>query len=339
MSEALTRGWLPIDIEFDPVPALITEALVRWMEFGAEALEEPFFSQTVARLRLATPPPMELETSIEATLRIAGLLPAVQPAGFIFHVSHCGSTLLANALKTRRDVVVSSESIPLARLLRLYPQPPGRYLRERWAEKQRQLVDAMFRLLAHYRTGMAEKLVVKFPSFSLLTIEACRKHWPAVPCVILVREPVEVMASALAEKGWLALKDEPDAARALFGLGDVAESPQEMSPEEYCGRILGRHLEAALESIDENCRVVDYEDLNPACFREIGAFFGIDLPEEKRGLDRILAVYSKDPNQVRPFEQDTTRKRTLASPEAREAAQKWARSAYSELRTVMTAGK
>jgi hypothetical protein len=332
MSEVLTKGWLPIDIEFDPVPSVITEAPVRWMEFGSEALEEPFFSQTVARLRQAMRPPAELDMSIETTIRIASLLPAVQPAGFIFHVSHCGSTLLSNALKTVPNSVVASESIPLGRLARRYPEAPGKYLKARWEETRRRLLEAMFKLLAHYRTGAPEKLVVKFASFNLLAIQEVRKHWPATPCVILVREPVEVLASALGEKGWLAVKDDPEAARVLFGLGDVREPLETMSNEEYCARVLGRHLESAVESVDENCKVVDYENLSPGRIREIGMFFGVELPAEKRDLDRILAVYSKDPARIRPFEPDTFRKQRPASREAREAAQEWARPAYSALR-------
>jgi hypothetical protein len=38
--------------------------------------------------------------------RFSALFPRIQPTGFIFHISRCGSTLLANALKTANQVLV-----------------------------------------------------------------------------------------------------------------------------------------------------------------------------------------------------------------------------------------
>jgi hypothetical protein len=67
------------------------------MEIGSTPLAEPFFSHTIDRLRKEDPPPREMETDMETLLRVGARLPQVRPSGFIFHISHCGSTLIANA--------------------------------------------------------------------------------------------------------------------------------------------------------------------------------------------------------------------------------------------------
>jgi hypothetical protein len=335
MDEIQTKGWLPIDIDFDVEPAVVNDAQVRWMEIGATPLGEPFFGQTVDKLRAAIPPPMEIDTRLDAMIRISSRLTAVRPHGFIFHVSHCGSTLVANVLKSARDTVVAAEAPAFGRLARLYPEPPSRYLKDRWECSRRMLFESLFALFAHYRTGAAERLVIKFQSLNLLCMKWVRTLWPLVPCVVLVRDPVEVLASSLSEQGWLAWKSDPAAARVSFGIPDLPDSPQKISDAEFCARVLGQHLEAALDAVDARCKVIDYEDLNPKRVRDIAAFFGLELPEDNKqdnkGQSPFL-VYSKDPAKVAPFQDDRLRKQRLVSSEARAAAYRWAMPAYSELR-------
>ena len=51
MRTDFTKGWLPVDIQFDSDPALITDARVVWLEVGSQPLDDPFFGQTVQKLR------------------------------------------------------------------------------------------------------------------------------------------------------------------------------------------------------------------------------------------------------------------------------------------------
>ena len=327
-----TAGWLPIEIAFDPQPAVVTEAPVKWLEFGSTPLAEPFFSQTAANLRKLPQPAREIETDIETMLRISARLPAVRPAGFIFHVSHCGSTVLSNALKLAPHAVVASEPTALARLARRYADPPSAYLKARWNDTRRTLLDSVCRLLAHYRTGETQPLVIKFASLNLMGMKTVRSCWPDTPCVVLVRNPAEVMVTALREQGWMAWKADANLASEIFGWTDLPRPLTEMSGEEYCARALGRLLGSALDTVDENCKVIDYEDLNRKRIGDIASFFGLELPGENESLDRVLAYYAKDPESRRPFQDDCRRKRRLATPAVHEAAQQWAMPAYSELR-------
>jgi len=177
------QGWLPAEIHFDRQPAIVPGGRVRWVEVGARRLSEPFLEQTFDNLREATPSAKEVDTDLETLLRIGRRLPASRPAGLIFHVSHCGSTLIANVLKAAENTVVVSESSAVAGLLRPYAEPPGRYLADRWALTQRAALEALFATHACYRTGAPERLVIKCTSLNILSLSAVRVWWPDVPCI------------------------------------------------------------------------------------------------------------------------------------------------------------
>ncbi|HWB97017.1 MAG TPA: hypothetical protein VG672_09955 [Bryobacteraceae bacterium] len=332
MGECSTKGWLPIEIFFDEQPAVTPHALVRWMEFGAAPLAEPFFEQTVSNLRSATPPAREVDTDMDTVVRISSRLSPVSPAGFIFHVSHCGSTLLANVLKTAGGTTVVSESRPVTSLLRSYGEPPGHYLKDRWSRTQQTLLRSLMALYAHYRTGEPEQLVLKLTSVDLLSMQVVRACWPDVPCVVVVRDPAEVIVANLRGGWWLEVKSNPRLAREIFGWEASSCAPEEMSDEDYCGRILGQYLTSALAAVDETCKVIDYEDLNTRRIRDIAEFFQVQLPPDRQKVDGMFGRYSKDPSGQMQFRDDRALKRKLATPAVIRATQQWAMPAYSELR-------
>jgi hypothetical protein len=326
-----TTGWLPVDIGFDPQAVVVQEALVRWMEFGATPLADPFFDHTVDRLRTATPPAREIETDLDTMVRLTRLN-TIRPAGFIFHLSHCGSTLIANALKTCDRAVVVSESRAVTKLLRSRTQGLSPYLSERWDLTRRTLLNALFSLFAHYQRGEPQPLVLKFVSLDILSMSVMRSYWPKVPCIVVIRDPVEIMVTILKGRGWLTFKDHPNLAAEVFGWKDLPRSSKEMVPEEFCARVLNSLCASALQALDDKCKVLDYVDLRPNTAHEIAAFFGIDLPDEGRALELVFNSYAKDPEKTVRFRDDRERKQKLATVLVRSAANRWAMESYSELR-------
>ena len=327
-----TFGWLPIDIGFDPQPTVIREALVRWMEFGSTPLAEPFLYHTIDRLQNAQPRAREIETDLETLLRVGSRLPPVRPAGFIFHVSRCGSTLIANALKTSDRALVVSESRPVTHLLRPRSEAVGAYLTGRWDETRRALLNSLFSLFAHYRLGQAEPLVIKFMSINILCLRLVRSYWPDVPCVVVIRDPVEVMVSSLPGGGWMSFKQRPEQAREMFGWPEESRTSADMTDEEFAARVLGRYCASALEAVDDKCMVVDYVELNPGRMRDIASFFGIELPAGEERFHEVFSSYAKDPKKTARFKDDRELKQRRASVLVRSAANRWAMDSYSELR-------
>jgi len=332
-SKSTTAGWLPVEIGLDLQPAVVQEALVRWMEFGSTPLTEPFLNHTIEKLRAATPAAREIETDLDTMVRLSSRLPEVRPAGFIFHISHCGSTLIANAMKTAGRAVVVSESRPVSALLRHVPEKrDGAFLTRRWNGIRRTLLDSLFRLFAHYRTGASEPLVLKFVSLDTLAIGVIRSYWPDVPCVMVIRDPVEVMVTNLKVGGWLSFKGHPEAASSVFGWDDLPRTTAEMTNEEFCARALGSFCASAAEAVDERVMVVDYVDLSPAKMCEIGEFFSLEV--SSAGIEQVFGPYAKDPQKKIRFEDDRERKQKMAGMMIRSAANQWAVGPYTDLKNL-----
>jgi len=86
----MQKGWIPIRFFWvDGRP------MVDWCLFGNQRLTEPFFEGSILRtmehpfhhaFRRQTPVEALGEWSVES--------PGIEPAGFIFHQSRCGSTLI-----------------------------------------------------------------------------------------------------------------------------------------------------------------------------------------------------------------------------------------------------
>lgn len=313
-----STGWLPATLAFKARSSLVT-----WMEFGSMQLREPFFEDTVRKLRLAFPPVAELTTDLDAVLDLDNRLPETAPQGLIFHISRCGSTLVANALRESQDIVVASEAEPVTNLLCPYNESVLPCTLEEWLPLQKKLLQSLVNIFAHYRTGRAERVIIKFASWNILSWSLVRSIWPDVPCVVLIRDPIEVMNSNLTmSTGWMKSKAYP--------LDAGGPAPAEMEETEYCARIIGKFCEAGVHLADENCRILDYEHLNITTIRDAAAFLGIEVGEDH--LRRVLRVDAKDPRWRRPFHNDREAKQHTATESMRKAARLWSSDAYARVR-------
>jgi len=326
---SVAERWLPITVNFNP-----TMVSVQWMEFGSKTITEPFFQQTVRRLKTASPPAAERVTSLSTLIEAAEALPTVRPAGLIFHVSRCGSTLLANALRTADDVVLLSEARPVGAFFRPNVFKDSPFPSEGWADARRMLLDCISTLYAHSTGGPDPKLVIKCHAASVLQIALIRSVWPDVPFVVVVREPVDVIISNMAKAaGWLKSRKRPRISAFMFGW--KPDEIQGMSAEEFCARGIGRFCEAALNALGPYCRVIDYESLDAERMRAIAEFFGISLPPaDAPRFRKAIDTYAKDPEGKRAFASDRERKRQEATDAVKLAAQRWAQGPYEALRRL-----
>ena len=102
-------GWTPIHIfKFRP------QLEVLWSRLGVQRFDDPFFTQTVtAALQEPLARLLQRTTSLDELVAAAEREPAVEPAGFIFHVSRCGSTLVAQMFARLPRIISISEARPL----------------------------------------------------------------------------------------------------------------------------------------------------------------------------------------------------------------------------------
>ena len=88
------RGWMPVDaVVVNGRPGLA------WIDMSGVRLAEPFFQQTIDRLKARDPNREQLFTEFDTLVQLEKQFDSVPPSGFIFHSSRCGSTLLANACR------------------------------------------------------------------------------------------------------------------------------------------------------------------------------------------------------------------------------------------------
>jgi hypothetical protein len=317
------QGWLPVRLLPGARPESSGSLSVGWMEFGETPLAEAFFEET--RAKLAAAGARELETGVDGLFRLSSLLPPVRPVGLICHISRCGSTLLANALRTARDTVVVSEDMVTARLVQPFRPTPSPHLDRLWNDTRRQIAEAVFRFFATWRTGDPAQLILKLPSFATVSLPLLRQWWPEVPCVIVIRDPEEVIVANLGS-GW---GHGPNRAGIAEVFGIEAELDG-VSPEAVCAQMLNSMLTSAIEALGPGCYVVDYEDLK-ARVPAIARVFGVELQTDQ-SLSTVMNTYSKGRGTGRSFAGDRRAKLEKITPAVRSAAQRWARGPYAELR-------
>lgn len=328
VSGPLPRGWLPIGL----VPLDEDRHEVEWLDMSGLRFSEPFFTQTLARVRDERPDARAIVTGIEELLRAEGAASGLEPSGFIFHTSRCGSTLVSNALKSFDGSIVVAEAPAIDSILGLFFDEGGGRAREML---RLALLRAAIKSMGQKLCGDERRYFVKFTNWSILHRRQIARLWPTVPWLFLYRNPVEVIVSNIEkDAGWMRIEEKPDEAMLLNGAGSKDEAAQ-MSREEHCARVIGRCCEAAASTLDENGLLVNYAQLGFEKLVEITAFFGVTPSErEMEGLRRVSGLYSKDP--ARAFAADSESKRAAATELIREMAERWAAGPYEHLEQLRT---
>src|SRR5262249_39049438 len=142
-------GWLPVRMRWHD-----RKLGIDWADVGPRPLRAPFFEQDAAHclnrpfnrlFRYATP------IRALADARRAG--PHLAPAGFIFHMSRCDSTLVSQMLAASPRHIVISEAEPIDAVVRARPD-----LTE---DEQVAALRWMVGALGQMRSGEEQHLFVK----------------------------------------------------------------------------------------------------------------------------------------------------------------------------------
>jgi hypothetical protein len=323
MELAELARWTPVRLDFSgPAPA------VDWADLSTERFAEPFFDETVARWASSGRGTRPLvRTGLDA-LAALDREPSLEPAGMIFHLSRCGSTLVSRLLARLPGVVVLAEPTPLNALLGLDPDRVDEATLVR-------VVRLLVRALGRCRHGDERWLVLKCSSWNVRRRAVLAAAFPETPWVWVQRDPARVLASLLAEPpGWLGLQGEPARAARLFGL-DPALSPSTvpaMTRAEFAARALGAMLQAAAS--DPARRLcIDHADLPAAVWERVVPHFGLEA--DSAAIELMTAesrFYAKD---LAPdvFAGDAPGRRPMTDAML-EAAQRFAEPGYRALASM-----
>lgn len=316
------RGWMPVDaVVVNGRPGLA------WMDMTGVSLTEPFFQQTVDRLKAEHPDRQELFTEFDTLIQVEKQFESVSPSGFIFHSSRCGSTLLANACRAIQDAIVLSEPLAVDKLIvRFITDIDQRAKETLYSIFLRAIVNA----LGQKRRGDERRLFVKFSCCSVSQIERIRRIWPNVPWVFLYRDPVETIVSNMRNlPAWLQDEDY----RVLASV--IGTSPADvagMTKEELCARSIGSFFSVAHRVANDRALLLNYNQLTLAEIANVLEFFGVTpAAAEMDNIARQTAKYSKAASGERGFVADAEAKQLAATDLVREMAAAWANSSYQLL--------
>ncbi|MBJ6762539.1 sulfotransferase family protein [Myxococcaceae bacterium JPH2] len=316
----------PLDDDWAPirVHAGAGGLQVDWCHLGSERLTAPFFDQSIEdRLRHPFALLFQHRTSIDALVERRRVRPGLPVRGLVFHMSRCGSTLLAQLLAALPRHVVLSEAGPVDTVLRAHHDLPG------ITEDQRILwLQAVVAALGQRRHPEESAVFLKLDAWHALELPLFQRAFPGVPWLFLYREPLEVMASHAKHRG----------AHMLPGaLGqDLLEASglPTTSMDEYGARMLARICEAGLQSFqqrrDAPARLVDFAQLHASAADLLPELFDLKLTTEER--EHLREVAGRDAkNPVLPFEENREEKARGLSPEARAQTERHLRPIYERL--------
>jgi hypothetical protein len=310
-------AWMPIRLH-----ASEEGLTVDWCRVGAIDFSDPFFDQTVERVfRHPFPLLFRHQTTVSEAQELVAGRTGLPVAGFVFHVSRCGSTLVTKVLGASERVLVLAEPGPLDTVLR---HTIGQPIEDR-AEQFATIVHA----LAQRRRPGHQACVIKLDAWAVLELPVIRHAFPDVPWVFLHRDPVEVLVSQAGHRGFPMLPGMLPT--ALFEpFADRHQPPDD--PDEYSAFVIGALLLAARRHLDDGALVLGYPELPAAILSRIAPHFGLAYTtDERAAVELITARHAK--NEVLPFDaaDDAHRARGNADPDIEAASVRWADEPWQAL--------
>jgi len=315
------QGWVPIRVFREG-----GELLVEWCYLGANRFTQPFFEDTI-QVQLRNPFSLLFRrvTSFQALGDLYETSPVLEPTGFIFHLSRCGSTLVSQMLASLDENIVVSEPPPIDSVIREMSSDV------RLSERDRiSYLRWIVRALGQKRTGNETQYFIKFDCWNTLEIDLICKAFPEVPWIFLYRDPVEILVSQMRQRGVHTI---PGMVGSLTPELNLTQAMQ-MAGEDYCAMVLARICESVLRYWpNEKGRLVNYLELPEAVTGSIAAHFGITLPLQV--VERMLSTakyHAKTPQME--FKDDTRTKQEEAGENVRQAAERWMMPLYRQLEAV-----
>jgi len=291
-----------------------SEIRVRWLKRPADGFKEPFVAQTEKRMIQSALGNVVLETGIEALLQ-HGRREYPAPGGFIFHVSHCGSTLLSNMLSALPEYCALSEPPVLSPLLdgigsRIEGAPITVLLR------------STFKAIAGAMRGK-RGYFIKFTAHHIKRIDEIRQAAPAVPEIFLYRDPLEVLMGNLnsPNQSWVW----GESATGLR-LSHAIATPV----AELFARAIGRMLETMLDRLTDRCLLMNHNEIGSQTGAAMLERF--DCPVTAAGLRTMESQLGRNAkNPWQRFAPDGEAKRAAATPYLHDLIGRYAGDAYAKL--------
>lgn len=303
--------WRPVSMSAAPAGPLVD-----WHCFSGIATDTPFFEEAIRR---AGGRPFNRIFAWRMALGDMMRAPpeAAEPAGFIFHLSRCGSTLVHRMLAASGLAVCVSEAAVFDQALQLCHDST-------LTDSVRcQVLRTMAACLAN--DGSGRPLVLKLDAWHILHWRLLHAAFPATPMVFLHRDPVEILVSQRRQPGMQAV---PHAAMAVAcGIADH----DSLGLDEYGARLLAAFCREAAVAVAAGAMIaIDYRDLPDAVLTAVLPRFG--LAADASAQVRLHAEADRDakyPHQI--YARDAAAKQAEADDALRELVARVVGEAYRAL--------
>ena len=174
------------------------ELICKWKYFKGIEFTDPFFNDTILRASS-----IEINSNrykpvsdLSILTEWASTINAVDPTLFIFHISRCGSTLLAQALGLNNQHIVLSEVPFIDDILKQLDI-------DEWLTniEYQAILKAAIILYGRKFNINQKKLFIKTDSWHLYYLPLFRLLYPSTPFLLLFRKPDEVLRSQQKKRG------------------------------------------------------------------------------------------------------------------------------------------
>lgn len=290
-------GWLPVRA----VPGAGAPAF-DWVWFGNRPLCEPTFEASVSRM--ASRPlsrRFRIRTALTALIAGAAQEATPEPDGIVFHMSRCGSTLVAQMLAAVAHHIVASEAAPIDAM--------AQWCMTSGAPRDLQMaaLRAVVAAIGRNRSGAARRYFLKLDSWGILALPLFRAAFPNTPWIFLYRQPEEVMVSQLRMPGM-------HFAAGLVPALSALDASHIGSVEERGAAVLAHYLDSAVDHATAGGgMLVNHSELPMAMLEAIPRHFGF-MPDagERAAMAAAGRRDAKAPDQA--YADDRQRKRAAVTP-------------------------
>jgi hypothetical protein len=275
----LAGNWLPYRYQS-------RHRLVNWLVpigYATEPFQDEYISRCSQCLFNQIIQPL---CSLAFAQKQADTLPAVQPAGFIFHLSRCGSTLISGCLSELDSTCVFSEPPLLTELL----------LDNQLSPAELKISLQAFINLQAAAFSCRPQMIIKWNAWDIFRWDMIRAIYPNVPTIFLVRNPVEILASHQRSVG-----------RHMSGDLSMAAFHPVFSKVNKTASLLDfriRVLQGLLSEMRKHyfppgVRLVNYRWVNAEGIASIAQHFSLKIkPIEFIKMQKRLGFHSKTPGKV-----------------------------------------
>jgi hypothetical protein len=313
-------GWTPMYSYFAG-----GQLVLDWCHTGQRRFTQPFFGDTIDQVTSDHAALLfRHRTTIDEAKVWSRHRPAMPPAGFIFHMSRCGSTLVSRMLAALPENRVLSEPTAINAVIRA-ALLDARIPRATLVDWLRTLVG----MLGCPLDGES-RYFLKLDCWHVLALPLIAEAFPETPWIFLYRDPGEILVSQARSPGaWTVTSAlEPE----IFGV--KREDALSMPRSEYLARMLGRMYTAGLEHRGRGRGVlVNYNELPEFVWGRLPTHFGIACsPEELERMRMVSRADAKTPQLI--YSDDRPAKRLAVTPELQVIVDEWLAATFERLEAV-----